>query len=119
MIAFEELEAYRYAHFLKKDGILILNESQIDPITVKIGVAMYPENILQELRNEHTVYEINGEKIANEIGNSKVLNSVVLGLYAKHGEFKEKDWLDVLIETVPQKTVEKNVQAFKRGYEKE
>ena len=31
LIAFEELEALRYAHFLKKDGVLIVNEQQMEP----------------------------------------------------------------------------------------
>ncbi|HAB94985.1 MAG TPA: indolepyruvate oxidoreductase subunit beta, partial [Lachnospiraceae bacterium] len=32
LIAFEKLEAMRYAHFLKKDGVLIVNDWRIDPI---------------------------------------------------------------------------------------
>ena len=31
IIAFEKLEALRYAHFLKKDGALIVNDWRIDP----------------------------------------------------------------------------------------
>ena len=42
LIAFETLEAKRYAHFLKKDGVLVVNEQRIDPITVVTGVAAYP-----------------------------------------------------------------------------
>ena len=32
LIAFERLEAKRYAHFLKKDGVLIVNDTRIDPM---------------------------------------------------------------------------------------
>ena len=45
LIAFERLEAQRYAHFLKKDGVLIVNDYRIDPITVVTGAATYPDNI--------------------------------------------------------------------------
>ena len=38
---------------------------------------MEPINIIENLKKEHTVYTIDGKKIANELGNSKVLNSVV------------------------------------------
>ena len=37
LIAFERLEALRYAHFLKKDGVIIINDQRIDPITVVTG----------------------------------------------------------------------------------
>ena len=33
LIAFEKLEAMRYAHFLKKDGVLIVNDQRMDPMT--------------------------------------------------------------------------------------
>jgi Pyruvate/2-oxoacid:ferredoxin oxidoreductase gamma subunit len=56
------------------------------------------------------------EKIARELGNSKVLNSVVLGLAAKYIGFSEDEWLEVLKSTVPQKTVDINTAAFKAGY---
>lgn len=39
IIAFERLEALRYAHFLKKDGVLIVNDWRIDPMPVVIGAA--------------------------------------------------------------------------------
>ena len=47
LIAFERLEALRYAHFLKEDGVLIVNDQRIDPMPVVTGAAKYPENILE------------------------------------------------------------------------
>ena len=116
LISFERLEALRYAHFLKPDGKIIVNDCRIDPMTVVIGAKEYPENIIENLSNAHKVYSIDGGKIALELGNSKVLNSVVLGLAAKHIGFSEEEWLEVLRKTVPQKTVEINVAAFKAGF---
>ena len=117
LLAFEKLEALRYAHYLKKDGILIVNNREIDPMTVVIGAAEYPENILEKLQKDHTMYAINGEEIAVELGNAKVLNSVVLGLAAKYMEFSKESWLNELQKTVPPKTVELNTKAFLVGYE--
>ena len=119
LLAFERLEALRYAHYLKKGGVLVVNDCRIDPITVTIGAAEYPENIVENLKKEHTVYAINGDEVALSLGNSKVLNSVVLGLAAKHMEFSKEAWLKVLEETVPPKTVALNSAAFLAGYEKE
>ncbi len=118
LISFERLEALRYAHFLKKDGIIVLNDSKINPMTVVVGAAKYPENIIETLRKEHTVYSIDGASIASSLGNGKVLNSVVLGVAAKHIGFSEKEWLDVVENSVPPKTVEINLKAFKEGFGK-
>ena len=116
LIAFERLEALRYAHFLKKDGILVVNDCRIDPMTVVIGASQYPENIIETLKKEHVVYTVDGGAIANKLGNSKVLNSVVLGLAAKYIGFDKQEWISVIEKTVPPKTVEINEKASTEGY---
>ena len=55
LIAFETLEALRYAHFVKEDGVIVVNEQRIDPITVVTGVATYPENIIDNLEKDHKI----------------------------------------------------------------
>ena len=117
IIAFEQLEALRYAHFLKTDGVLVINDWKIAPMTVVIGAKEYPQNIIETLKAEHAVYTIDGQSIAKELGNSKVLNSVVLGYAAKFIGFDKEAWLDVVSNTVPKKTIELNAAAFTRGYE--
>lgn len=117
LISFERLEALRYAHFLKKDGVLIVNDTRIDPMTVVIGAKEYPEGILEELTKSHKLYTIDAGKIAKELGNSKVTNTVVLGVAAKHIGFSKDMWLNTLTNTVPPKTIEINTSAFLAGYE--
>ena len=117
LIAFEKLEAKRYAHFLKKDGVLVVNEQRIDPITVVTGVASYPEGIVEELEKEYTVYKMNAMDEALKLGNSKVFNIIVLGMAAKHMDFSKEDWLKVIEKTVPPKTVDINKKAFLLGFE--
>lgn len=117
LIAFERLEALRYAHFLKKDGVLIVNDQRIDPITVVTGAAQYPEQILKNLKKEYTVYSINAQKKALELGNPRVFNIIVLGMAARHMDFDREEWLKVIEKTVPPKTVEINKKAFLLGYQ--
>ena len=119
IIAFERLEALRYAHFLKKDGVLVVNDCRIDPMTVVIGAKEYPENIIEGLKKEHTVYTIDGQKVALELGNSKVLNSVVLGFAASYIGFDKETWENTIASTVPAKTIEINQKAFACGYNAE
>ena len=115
-----DLSGYDYlfgtAHYLKKDGILVVNDCRIDPMTVVIGAKEYPENILETLQKTHSVYSIDGQKIAKELDNSKVLNSVVLGYSARFIGFDETSWLETVESTVPSKTIELNKQAFTKGY---
>ena len=117
IIAFERLEALRYAHFLKKDGVLIINDCKIEPMTVVIGAKEYPSDIIETLAKTHNVSSIDGQKIALELGNSKVLNSVVLGFASKSIGFDKDAWLKVIENTVPPKTIEINKNAFLMGYE--
>ncbi len=118
LISFEKLEAKRYLHFLKKDGVLIVNDCKIDPMTVVTGAFEYPKNVIEGLIEARKTVVIDGISIAKELGNSKVLNSVVLGAAAKYIGFTEQQWLEVLRNTVPPKTVEINEKAFLAGYNK-
>lgn len=117
LIAFERLEALRYAHFLKKDGVIIVNDQRIDPMPVVTGVARYPENIIEELSKEHKVISIDAQEEALKMGNSRVFNVIILGVAAKHMDFPKEQWIEVVKNTVPPKTVDINVAAFERGYE--
>lgn len=116
LIAFERLEALRYAHFLKKNGVLIVNDQRIDPMPVVTGAAQYPENILENLSKEYKVYSIDARKEALAMGNAKVFNIIVLGLAAQHMDFTEEQWLKVIEETVPPKTIDINKAAFIKGF---
>ena len=117
LIAFERLEALRYAHFLKKDGVMVINDWRIDPITVVTGTEEYPENIIENLSQTYKVYTLNAMEEAIRLGNSKAFNVIILGLAAKHMDFTKEDWLKVIEKTVPSKTVEINQKAFLLGYE--
>lgn len=116
LIAFERLEALRYAHFLKKDGVLIVNEQRIDPMTVVTGVAEYPEGIIENLSKEHRVVAVDAMEEALKLGNSRVFNTIILGVAAKNMDFAKEAWIEVIKNTVPPKTVDINLQAFETGY---
>lgn len=116
IIAFEKLEAMRYAHFLKKDGVLVINDWRIDPMPVVIGAASYPENIIETLGAEHTVYTVNATEEAKALGNARVFNLIVLGIAAQHMNFSKEEWYEVIRATVPPKTIDINTAAFEKGY---
>lgn len=116
LIAFERLEALRYAHFLKKDGVLIVNDQRIDPMPVVIGAATYPENIIENLEKKYKVIRIDAAFEAKKIGNSKTFNTIILGVAAQHMNFSKEEWFEVIEHTVPTKTIEINKKAFEIGF---
>ncbi len=116
LIAFERLEALRYVHFLKKDGVLIVNDQRMDPMTVVTGMAEYPEGIIETLKERRNVVVVDAMEEAKKLGNSRVFNTIIIGLAAKRMDFKKEDWLTVIEQTVPAKTVELNKKAFELGY---
>lgn len=117
LIAFERLEALRYAHFLKKDGVIIVNDQRIDPMPVVTGVAEYPQGIIENLSKEYRVISVDAQAEALAMGNSKVFNVIILGVAAQHIDFPKEQWIEVIKNTVPPKTIDINVKAFERGYE--
>ncbi len=116
LIAFERLEALRYLHFLKPNGTVIVNDTRIDPMPVVTGAAEYPARILDTLRQSHTVLSIDASAAAAKIGNPRVFNTIILGVAAQHMGFSKEEWLRVIADTVPPKTIELNQTAFLTGY---
>lgn len=116
LIAFEKLEALRYLHFLKEDGVVIVNDWRIDPITVVTRAAQYPEGVISILREAGKTVVVEATKAAKEMGAPKAFNVIVLGAAARYVGFEKEDWIKVIKETVPPKTVEVNLKAFEAGY---
>ena len=117
LIAFERLEALRYAHFLKKDGVIIVNDQRIDPMPVVTGVAKYPDGIIEKLSKKYRVVSVDAMDEAIKMGNSRVFNVIILGIAAKNMDFPKEQWIEVIKKTVPPKTIDINVADFEKSYE--
>ncbi len=116
ILAFEELEALRDLPYLKEGGTLILNAQRILPLPVIIGAAQYPEGILETLRDKADVVAMDALAMASASGNSRCVNTVLLGALAKRLSFDKQLWLDALRACVPAKFLENNLTAFESGY---
>ena len=116
LIAFERLEALRYAHFLKKDGVLVINDQRMDPMPVVIGKAKYPEGIIEKLQEKYNVIAVDAMAEAKKLGNPRVFNTIIIGVAAKNMDFTVEQWHDIIEKTVPARTVEINKSAFDIGY---
>ena len=116
IIAFEELEAYRWLPYLKKGGTMYVNTQQILPMPVILGQDKYPEHIMQTLREKAgTIKAFNALEIAEECGSVKAVNVVLLGAASKDLPFDEAAWIKAIEENVKPKFVELNKKAFEMG----
>ena len=84
ILAFEQLEAYRYMPYLKKGGTYITNTQKTDPMPVICGNAKYPENIVDKIKNAGIdIISCDALSLAKEAGNVKAVNVVLIGVLAK------------------------------------
>lgn len=117
IIAFEQLEAYRYISYLKKGGTYIVNTQKIDPMPVITGAMEYPENIIEKMcASEINVISCDALSLALEAGNAKAVNVVLIGVLAKNSPISLEVWEQALEETVPPKFLDINKKAFNAGY---
>lgn len=116
IIAFEELEAYRWLPYLKKGGTIYVNTQQILPMPVILGQAEYPDNVMDVLEEKAgTVKAFDALEIAESCGSVKAVNVVLLGAASKDLPFDEDAWIKVIEENVKPKFVELNKKAFELG----
>lgn len=116
IIAFEELEAYRWLPYLKKGGTIYVNTQQILPMPVILGQAEYPDNVMAVLEEKAgTVKAFDALEIAESCGSVKAVNVVLLGAASKDLPFDEDTWIKVIEENVKPKFVELNKKAFELG----
>ncbi len=121
LLAFEELEALRWASLLSENGTMIINRKQIMPATVKTGKAVYPAAIEQELRRAGmpgtTIIGICAEQLARDSGNIRCVNTVMIGAMSRFMDIPDSFWQQGMTEVFPEKLQEMNRLAFSKGRE--
>ena len=118
LIAFEILEGMRRLKQVRPGGTVLLNQQEIHPASVSSGDAVYPDEAAVQAALEaatENVYRVPGLEMAQELGNAKVLNVVLLGALAALLPVEAEIWEDVLRERVPSRFRELNLRAFRRG----
>ncbi|WP_456330445.1 indolepyruvate oxidoreductase subunit beta [Archaeoglobus sp.] len=121
MIALEPAEALRYAKFLNRNSLVILNTRKIIPPSVTAGSATYPDldDIINELRKiTPRVIPVNASEIAEKAGNVLATNIVVVGMLFGYYSmpFSIEHVEEAIKETMKSKIVDLNLKALKMGY---
>jgi indolepyruvate ferredoxin oxidoreductase beta subunit len=116
LYALEELEALRWAHFVRTDGLIVVNRYRILPAAVTAGGEAYPDDIPGRLAEYGRVLPVDAQAVASELGNTRAANIVLLGaMSARDPEFSAEQWRSAVAECVPAKHRELNLAAFDRG----
>ncbi len=115
LVSFEEMEAARYAKFLKKDGKMVVNTSRIPSMPILSGACQYPEGILEALKEQVPVMALDATQIASDLGNPKSANVVLLGALIQAMNLHDIDWKSIVAKTVKKNFVDINLKAFEAG----
>lgn len=118
LVSFEKVEAMRAISYLKKGGKVVVNDFEMESVTTITGAEKYPERIIEELREKaENLVSIDAGKLAEELGNIKIMNVILLGALVKSMELNDIDWNTIIEENVKPKFVELNKKAFSLGLE--
>lgn len=119
-VAQEMLEALRWLAYLRPGGTVILSRQKLPPTSTVFGAAVYPEEgeVLARIQERAgKVLLLDAVSIAEELGNRRTANSVLLGALSAELDVDPERWLEVIIAKVPTRHTEVNRQAFLAGRE--
>ena len=117
MLAFENLEAARWSHYLRAGAVAIVNNLTLPP-SVSLGTEQYPPDAeVTELlkRRSGYIYFINATSRAGELGDARTFNVFLLGCISLFTPFRLGIWKEAIARCVPAKVEKLNYAAFDEG----
>ena len=116
LLAFEQAEALRWVHFLKKTGTAVINRYSLVPPIAAMKGYHYPEHPIEAVEKRvRKVFAIDAAAVSKRLGNPRLVNTVLLGVLSTSLEIDEEVWETVIRRHVPKGTESLNIQAFQAG----
>lgn len=119
LLAFEPAEAARWATYLRPGGVAMSNTTRLTPPVVTIGLFSYPEDPIAQIRALGVdVFDFDAGAIARELGDLRLVNTVMLGAIADKLPFSAevlKERIVARFKARRPEWVAVNEQAFERG----
>jgi len=117
LYAVERLEALRYAHYVKRGGLVVMDDHGIKPIHVPDEPELpFPDGVPDFLRSKgYSVHVIPALHTAIEVGNRRCANIVLLGALSTQLPLDDRSWEKALLERFPEKLLGINKRAFEAG----
>lgn len=117
LLGFEKLEACRWLHYLRSDGVAVVNDEAIPTLALESRVP-YPDDatILSLLQaRARRVDLLPAGALAAQLGNARVANVILLGALSCSLDIPVAVWQRAVAERVPAKARELNLRAFELG----
>lgn len=115
-LAFEKLEALRYLHYLRPGAKVLLNNLEIYPPSVCLGKEPYPDCIPDKIHERGMrLLMIPGLTLAQQAGNIRTVNVVLLGVLSTWLDVEERYWTEAIARSFPERLVSINLEAFRLG----
>lgn len=116
IVSFEKVEALRALPYLKEGGTIVTDDREIFPMPVLTGAAEYPSDAIRHLREAGIrVVVVEAARTAQELGNVRAQNIVLLGALVRQMELEDTDWKAIIAGSFPEKLAELNIRAFEAG----
>ena len=99
LVGFEPAESMRWGQFLREDGIALVNTQRIPPPVVSVGLFSYPDDPIGAMRASGIdVRDFDATSIAKELGETRMVNTVLLGAVSDYLPFPAETLKEVIIE---------------------
>ena len=116
LVAFEKMEALRFAHYLSPGGAALVNAQEILPPSVSTGKERYPSRIEERLREfTPNLFVVDALAAALSLHEVRAVNIVMVGAASHFLPLAEEAYVEALRAALPAKIVEVNVRAFRAG----
>lgn len=115
LVSFEAMEALRWLKYLKPGGKVVVNDLKIPSMPILSGSAPYPDGAIEEIKKHVPVTVVEAHRIAEELGNAKAANVVLLGTLIQAMGLGTIDWDAIIRDNVKPQFVELNRKAFHAG----
>ncbi|MDS4040549.1 MAG: indolepyruvate oxidoreductase subunit beta [Candidatus Competibacter sp.] len=119
LIGFEAAEALRWLPYLRPTGVAMVNTLRIAPPVVSVGLYDYPTDPIGELAAAGIeVHAFDAGAVAEELGNLKLVNTIMLGAISDYLPFPAEVLKDCIVEgfrAYKPKLADINARAFDVG----
>lgn len=120
LLGFEQLEAARWAPYLRPGGVVVVSDVVVVPVSVIGGAVPYPtwDQMEATLRCfTDRVYLLPATRIGEELGNPRALNVVMLGFLSAFLPLEPEAWIANIRSRLPPRFLDSSLAAFARGAE--
>jgi len=119
LISFEQAEGLRAADWLKKDGLVVVSRTRLVPAIVTSSKNFsYPDDPIGDLQKKvERMIPVDADRIALELGNPRLVNTILLGVLSNYTPFDEGQWIKAIKKRVKPKFIDINLTALERGRE--